>query len=107
LYIRGVTTIATRSSISVSEARATLPEILSRVEAGEEITLTRHGVPVAVVVNPGVLRRRRAVTAFELASELGARLEAAKARPLELSDAMTDDFADDLIRSIRSDRDHT
>jgi prevent-host-death family protein len=102
-----MTTVVTRSSVSVSEARATLPEILSRVEAGEEITLTRHGVAVAVVVNPGALRQRRAATAFELASELGARLEAAKARPFELSGAVTPEFADDLVRSIRADRDRT
>ena len=93
------------TSISVSEARATLPEILSRVEAGEEITLTRHGVPVAVVVHPGTLRHRRAATAFELAKRLGDRLDAERGRPFELSGSVTAEFADDLVRSVRADRD--
>ena len=39
-------------SMTVSEARAALPELLSRVEEGEEITITRHGRTVAVLVRP-------------------------------------------------------
>jgi prevent-host-death family protein len=102
-----VSSSSSSSSISVSEARATLPEILHRVEAGEEITLTRHGVPVAVVVHPGVLRQRRAATAFELAAELGARLEQARLRPFEVSGTVSAGFADNLVRSIRGDRDRS
>jgi prevent-host-death family protein len=70
------------SSVPVSEARATLPDILERVQAGEEVTLTRHGVPVAVVVSPTALRARRATTAFQLASELGRLMDDARHRPL-------------------------
>ena len=40
-----VSTLAYMESLTVSEARARLPEILDRVEAGEEITITRHGRP--------------------------------------------------------------
>ena len=36
--------------MTVSEARAALPEVLNRVADGEEITITRHGHPVAVIV---------------------------------------------------------
>jgi len=36
------------TSITVSEARGLLPQIVQRVLAGEEITLTRHGEPVAL-----------------------------------------------------------
>ena len=46
-------------TMSVSEARAVLPEILDRISAGEEVTLTRHGQPVAVIVRPDILRVRR------------------------------------------------
>jgi antitoxin (DNA-binding transcriptional repressor) of toxin-antitoxin stability system len=46
--------------MTVSEARAALPELLDRVLAGEEVTITRHGRPVAVVVRPDSLRVRRA-----------------------------------------------
>jgi prevent-host-death family protein len=51
------------ASMTVSEARAALPRLLTRVDAGEEITITRRGKPVAVVVRPdafvvgGQLRR--------------------------------------------------
>ena len=38
-----------------------------RVAAGEEITLTRHGEPVAVLVRPDSLRRRRAAAAYRQA----------------------------------------
>ncbi|MCA1671010.1 MAG: type II toxin-antitoxin system Phd/YefM family antitoxin, partial [Actinobacteria bacterium] len=45
--------------LSVSEARATLPEVLDRVADGDEITITRHGQPVAVLVRPDAVRTRR------------------------------------------------
>lgn len=38
--------------MTVSEARAALPEVLTRVAQGEEITITRYGSPVAMVVRP-------------------------------------------------------
>ena len=57
-------------SMTVSEARAALPELLSRVEEGEEITITRHGRTVAVLVRPDVLRSRRADAAFEDAGRI-------------------------------------
>lgn len=41
--------------MTVSEARAALPEVLTRVAQGEEITITRYGSPIAVVVRPDVL----------------------------------------------------
>ncbi len=47
------------SDMPVSKARAALPLILQRVLAGEEVTLTRHGEPVAVIVRPDSLRARR------------------------------------------------
>ena len=41
--------------MTVSEARAALPEVLTRVALGEEITITRYGSPVAVVVRPDII----------------------------------------------------
>jgi antitoxin (DNA-binding transcriptional repressor) of toxin-antitoxin stability system len=38
--------------MTLGEARAAFPAVVDRVLAGEEITITRHGVPVAVVVRP-------------------------------------------------------
>ena len=50
----------------MSEARARLPEILDRVEAGEEITITRHGRPAAVLLRPDTVRVRRGESTLDL-----------------------------------------
>jgi prevent-host-death family protein len=41
--------------MTVSEARAALPEVLTRVAQGEEITITRYGSAIAVVVRPDAM----------------------------------------------------
>ena len=62
------------TSMSASEARAALPELLNRVEDGEEVIITRHGRPVAVLVRPDSLRARRAESALEDAARNGSGL---------------------------------
>lgn len=57
------------STMTVSEARAP-PELLDRVAAGEEVTITRHGQAVAVVMRPDVLRVRRADRALASAASV-------------------------------------
>jgi prevent-host-death family protein len=57
--------------MTVSEARAALPELLTRVEEGEEVTITRHGRAVAVLVRPDV-RRARARAPGRMPSDLSA-----------------------------------
>jgi prevent-host-death family protein len=37
-------------SVGIYEARTRLSELLSRVAEGEEVTVTRHGVPIAKIV---------------------------------------------------------
>lgn len=39
-------------SMTTTEARAALHALLARVARGDEVTITRHGRPVAVVVRP-------------------------------------------------------
>jgi prevent-host-death family protein len=41
--------------MTASEARAALPDVLTRVAQGEEITITRYGSPVAVVVRADIM----------------------------------------------------
>lgn len=41
-------------NVSIAEAKAKLSELVSRAEAGEEITLTRHGKVAARIVPPAV-----------------------------------------------------
>jgi prevent-host-death family protein len=40
------------STVGSDEVRTSLSELLERVAGGERITITRHGVPVAVLVPP-------------------------------------------------------
>lgn len=40
------------SVIGAYEAKTRFPELLRRVQQGERITITRHGVPVALLVPP-------------------------------------------------------
>jgi antitoxin (DNA-binding transcriptional repressor) of toxin-antitoxin stability system len=50
--------------MTVSEARAALPEVLTRVAQGEEITITRYGSPIAVVVRPDIIWSRPSTEAI-------------------------------------------
>ena len=92
-------------SMTVSEARASLPALLDRVEAGEEVTITRHGKPVAVLLAPQALRARSRSRAFEMAAQLRTDLEAARKRPLDIGEGLDPEYADWLIAKIRADRD--
>ena len=97
-------TIRSMAIMTVSEARAALPELLTRVEAGEEVTITRHGRPVAVVVRPDILRPR-AVVVIDEAARLHEMLTAARDEELSIGPGLTPEYAEELIREIRSGRD--
>lgn len=94
------------TTMSSSEARAELPALLDRVAQGEEIVITRHGVPAAVVVRPDSLRSRRAESAFAKAAEVRELLERARNTPLSEVSELSAEYADELVASIRADRDH-
>ncbi len=89
---------------TVSDARAALPEILERVLEGEEITLTKHGRPVAVVVRPDTLRARRADDALAAASAVRESLAEGSNRPLAEHGTVSVGRAEELIAEIRAGR---
>ena len=91
-------------SVTASEARATLPQLLTRVEAGEEIVLTRHGRQIAVIVRPDALRIRRAGPSLDAAAQIHDRLEAARRAPLP-NRGLTRRQAEKLVAEVRSGRD--
>ena len=91
--------------MSVSEARASLPDVLDRVEAGEEVTITRHGRPVAVVVGVDVLRGRRAQQALAVANDVRAMLERGRRTRLSATAVLSPDRAEELVAAIRAGRD--
>jgi prevent-host-death family protein len=95
------------NTISVSAARAALPEILDRVQAGEEVTITRHGKPVAVVVRPDVLRMRRASQALESADRVRQVIAGGRTRPLGTKPALSEARAEELAADLRASRSRT
>lgn len=92
------------STMSVSEARAALPEILDRVLAGEEVTITRYGREVAVIVRPDAIRVRRADQALAEAERLRDFLD--RGRSARLSDApvVSAERADELVAEVAASR---
>jgi prevent-host-death family protein len=91
--------------ITASDARAALPDLLSRVEGGEEVTITRHGRPVAVLVRPDALRSRRARVALDGAERVHQLLAASTPATLPEGAGLTEARAEELIAEIRAGRD--
>ena len=91
--------------MTVSEARAALPEVLNRVSEGEEITITRHGRAVAVIVRPDIMwSRSRAEDALAEADQLRTLMHAAAESELPAA-GLTREYAEELIAALRADRD--
>lgn len=90
------------STISASAARQTLPAQLDRVEAGEEVSITRHGKVVAVLISPEKLRSRRADMVWVRADDIGVQLERARTQPL--SPGIEERRAEVLVAALRADR---
>jgi len=91
-------------TLTVSQARASLPELLTRVEDGEEVTITRHGRPVAVLVRPDVMRSRANVI-IEDARRIHELIAAAGAADVPADASLTAERAEELVKAIRSSRD--
>lgn len=92
-------------TMTVSEARAAWAEVLAQVEGGEEVRLTRHGRPVAVVVRPDRLPPRpRVAEVYAHAERIGHMLEEARKRPLA-PPSLSSEYAEGLLAEIRAGRD--
>jgi prevent-host-death family protein len=92
------------AAMTVTQARAAIHELLERVSLGEEVTITRHGQPVAVVVRPDVLRSRRADEALASAAALGEALASARRAPFPPRARLSSDRAEELIAAVRDGR---
>ena len=46
------------STITLEEAQAHLPEVINRLQPGEEVVILRHNLPVAKLVGEGVPTRK-------------------------------------------------
>jgi prevent-host-death family protein len=90
--------------MTVSEARAAMHELLERVAVGEEVTITRHGQPVAVVVRPDALRARRAEEALASAAAVADLLAAGRRSSLPATGGLSAARADKLVAAVRAGR---
>lgn len=92
------------SKIPVSQARAKLPEILDRVTAGEEVTITRHGQAVAVLLRPDTIRFRRVDAALSEAERLRHRVDRGRQTPLSDAPALSAERAEELVAEVAASR---
>ena len=97
-------------TMSVSEARAALPRVLDRVENGDQVTITRHGRPAAVVVRPDRVPPSRTADMEARSAEIRERLEQAKSAPIDWSlwdkpSSLTPEQVEEWVAEIRADRD--
>lgn len=92
------------TTISASDARAALPHLLDRVEAGDEVTITRHGQPVAVLIRLDALRVRRADEALAAAARIREALADARRRPLLGSGGLSNARAEELVADVEAGR---
>ncbi|MGH6920337.1 MAG: type II toxin-antitoxin system Phd/YefM family antitoxin [Geminicoccaceae bacterium] len=69
------------------EAKTHLPKLLARVAKGERITITKHGVPVAMLVPaPGVKDRQSVEEAVEALKAFGRRRKGPPATAEEIKE---------------------
>jgi prevent-host-death family protein len=90
-------------SLSLSDARAKLPQLLDRVAAGESFTITRHGAEVAALVGHDEWMKTKTHDVIVQARELRRRIEAARGKPIDWSGPAADPAETDaIIEELRS-----
>ena len=68
-------------TVTMTEARARWKDLLDAAESGEEVTITRHGKPVAVLMSAAERRKYRKLDIWRRVEEDERRMEAAKHIP--------------------------
>lgn len=91
-------------TLSISQARSDLPALVDRVIEGDEVTITRHGRPVAVLIRPDALRPRRSTPSVEQAEHLRRALEEGRATTLSAVGEIDPQRADELVEDVRRGR---
>lgn len=66
---------------SLTDARANLPGLLTRVENGEELTISRHGKPIAVLVSHDRWMKTARLEVLEQARKLHEDLLQSRSKP--------------------------
>lgn len=92
-------------SVSLTEARTRLPELLTKAAAGEEIHILRHGASVAVLVAHDQWVKTKQHDVLIQARELRQKIEAARGKPWPDYPLDNGWDAEAHIAEIRRDRD--
>ncbi len=77
-----------QTEYSSFEAKAHLSDILRQVEAGEQVTITRRGKPVAVIVSYSLAAREKYDLILERFREIRTRIQ--KQGKLDLKDLVNE-----------------
>ncbi len=90
-------------SVSLTEARARLPELLTKAAEGEEIHILRHGTPVGVLIGHARWVKTQQHDVLIQARELRRMRDAARGKPWE---GPRGDPAvyDAILRELEADR---
>ena len=91
-------------TINASMARAQLPALLNQVEAGGEVTITRNGRPVAVMVSPDRIQAPVIDVAAQMI-EVERLLNLPPGVKPITGMKLPAGWTEEMIRNIRADRD--
>ncbi len=89
---------------NLTAARASLSELLDLVASGKEVTITRHGVPAAVLVRPDLLRGRLTPPILDATTEIERLLAAERASPTAPGGGLSSARAEALAAEVRLTR---
>lgn len=94
-------------SVSLTEARARLPELLTRAAEGEEIHILRHGASVGVLIGHARWVKTQQHDVLIQAREIRRKIEAARGKPWPPPGwvGVDPDIVDEHLRELREHRD--
>lgn len=92
--------------VSLTDARARLPELLTRAAEGEEIHILRHGRSEAVLIGHDRWVKTRQHDIVIEAREIRRQIEAARGKPLPDFPTSSEWDAEAHIAEIREGRDY-
>ncbi len=92
-------------SITVTELRANMKELVERVKRGEELEITQNGEVAAVMLHPSRLRHRVRTPSTLKAESLLREFEALRQEAPQFGEGFSEERAQDLVQTIRDERD--
>jgi prevent-host-death family protein len=92
-------------SVSLTDARARLPELLTRASEGEDVHILRHGRAVAVLIGHDRWMKTARHEVLDQARDIRRRIEEARGKPYPPPPAGQDWDASAHAAAIRADRD--